>query len=140
VVDRGEHNFEPPTGLQHDLGEDLVCPSGEARDPDQVAALVWREGLDESLAHEGNAVGREVRVTGDPDPRHAGSFKFGLSVRRVFDSSSRTSATAGSRWKAADSRYQSCRHRRTRPDPRSCSIVLAWEMTRAASSGSSSIR
>src|SRR5699024_6009946 len=115
VVDRGKYDFEPPAGLKHDLGEDLVCASGEARDPDQVAALVWCEDLYEGLVHEGDAVGREVRVTGDPDPRHAFSLEVEGSVGRVFDSSSRTSATAGSRWKAADSRYQSCRRRRDRP-------------------------
>src|SRR5699024_11974818 len=30
VVDRGKHDFELPAGIQHDLGEDLVCPAGEA--------------------------------------------------------------------------------------------------------------
>src|SRR5699024_11196857 len=136
VVHRGQHYFQYSPGIENDFGEELIGPSSQARDSDELVIRVGLQGFAQRFAHQGNTVRCQVRVAGDPDTRHTVSFKYEGSAGSLAESSSLTRATAGSRCKAADSRSQPSKRRLARAAPRSRTVFTAWRATRAASSGS----
>src|SRR5699024_2781160 len=75
VVHRGQHYFQYSPGIENDFGEELIGPSSQARDSDELVIRVGLQGFAQRFAHQGNTVRCQVRVAGDPDTRHTVSFK-----------------------------------------------------------------
>src|SRR5690625_5474760 len=54
VVHRGQHYFQYSPGIENDFGEELIGPSSQARDSDELVIRVGLQGFAQRFAHQGN--------------------------------------------------------------------------------------